>query len=107
MTSNHPWKSRLHDGGFVSSPGDRIEIINQTSRYGTMISDTIEISLNNNTTGEHLPTYSLPNKIGSWKLLKQIGEIAGRTVEYVTYLDGEEVERIPYRDSTPYKYRFG
>ena len=106
MTSNHPWKSRLQNGMFVSSPGDRIQIINQTGRHGTMISDTIEISLDNNTTGEHLDTYSIPNKIGSWKLLKQIGEIAGRTVEYVTYLDGVEVKRIPYNQSEPYKYRF-
>lgn len=101
------WTSRVHHGSYTSHPGDVIEIINDTSKHAATISGHILIRLRNELTGESLPETSLPNKLAAWQLLKSVGEIGGREVEYVTVLDGEVVERIPYAESIPYKYRFG
>jgi hypothetical protein len=103
------WKQRVdsNNGGYISNPGDVIEIINDTSSHCATVSGHIVIRLRNDLTGETLPETSLPNKLLAWQFLKRVSETGGRKVEYVTLLDGEEVERIPYCESTPYKYRFG
>jgi hypothetical protein len=103
------WKQRVdsNNGGYISHPGDVIEIINDSSKHCATLHGHILIRLRNELTGELLPETSLPNKLAAWQFLKGVSEIGGREVEYVTVLDGEEVERIPYADSIPYKYRFG
>lgn len=101
------WKSRIENNGFISKSGDVIEIVNDTSKHYATVSGHIVVRLRNDKYNEVLPETSLPNKPATWKFLKDVGGVGGRKVEYVTYLDGVEVERIPYTESYPYKYRFG
>ena len=67
-----------------------------------MISITIDLHLTNKEDGTDAH-FSVSNIPTAWRWLKQISEIAARTVQVQTG-DGEIVE---FKDSEPYVYRFG
>jgi hypothetical protein len=100
------WKQdRIVNGGLVTEPGDVWEIINHAYEGFSCISDSLLVRVVN-ADREYDSTASVPNRKRVWEILKEVSEIAARRVDYVTYLDGVEIERIPYKESEPYKYRF-
>ena len=102
-----PLSERLEEG-FVSCPGDVLEVLHHTSKHCTCICDTITLRLTN---GDNVSTACVRNCKAAWKMLKNVSEIGAREVWYTTLTrdngEEEELSRIPFNQSAPYTYRFG
>ncbi len=87
-------------GGFTSSPGDIMRVMNTPN----MISDSISIRLTNAADGTDAQ-FCIMNKLESWKWLKSINELGNRQVimDYSRYDDRDDVS---YEKSIPYLCRF-
>ena len=97
-----------NDGRFATAPNDHFDVVIEVSKYYSCISDTMHVRLTN---GETVSDAYLKNTPNVWKALKQLNETGGRSVDviYVTNDDGQDqalVERVPFAESEPFKYRF-
>jgi len=102
---------RLDGRGFVSVPGDVLEIVITVSKHYSCLSNGVWVRLVN---GDNMSECTLANKKETWQWLKKVSEIAGRRVDVVTmtcddreYGDYVELERVEFKESAPYRCRFG